>query len=86
MNKVEEGFSHKNFMLMRQRKLKIDGKDCDGTPCRRQNQGVLIVRKDLTSKRLFISPSSDVKKLPPQLQRVTVPQQSKRDFGAVMET
>lgn len=33
--KAEEGFPHKNFMLMRQRKLKTDGKDRTGTSVQR---------------------------------------------------
>lgn len=34
---AEEGFPHKNVMLMRWRKLNIDGKDCAGTSASQQN-------------------------------------------------
>lgn len=71
--KAEEGFPLNNFMLMRQRKLKIDGKDSAGTSV----QGTKLKstnRKKGSCKHTFISLSLRVKKLS-QLQRVTGPQQ-----------
>lgn len=82
--KAEEGFSLKNFMLMRQRKLKIDGEDSDGTSV----QGTKLRstnRKEGSCKPTLISLSIRVKKFS-QLQRATGPQQSKGNCVAVMKT